>query len=249
MKETAAVLELYRQPGADKLPLLAEPVLRYSNAERDIGSLDGAMFVWIEDTRPMAAVSFSVRRLNNSLYYECASFSSSQLECRRNDLPIWSPQRGGLMHQRLSEAPPVAGTKPQRLTQMRNLARRFTAKCYSSRTDEPTELRLLPQPLHRFSVETSGILDGAMFAFVVSNDPELLLLLEAASAEAAGAPEWRFSLARMSSLKETVSFDSQEIWSVPNYYRDPAEDRKTGPYVEARVGPVPPDGAQPGDSQ
>ena len=61
---------------------------------------------------------------------------------------------------------------------MRTLARRFSATCYYK--EEITQLRVLPQPLYRFSDEKRGIVDGALFALVVSNDAELLLLLEAA---------------------------------------------------------------------
>ncbi len=160
-------------------------MLRYSNAERDIGSLDGAMFVWLEGSRPVAAASFSVRRLNNMLYRECTSFSSSPLESRGGP-PDWSPKTGGLTNRPLPDAPAPAESKPQRLTQMRNLARRFSAACHNSRSDEPTELRLLPQPLYRFADEPNGVLDGGLFGFVVSNDPELLLLLEAAKDATSG---------------------------------------------------------------
>jgi hypothetical protein len=125
--------------------------------------------------------------------------------------------------------------KTQRLTQLRTLARRFSADCYHPRSGEPTELRLLTQPLYRYEDDKAGILDGAMFAFVVSNDPELLLVLEAVKA-GGGPAGWRYSLARMSSLKETVKLDGKETWTVANYYQDPHEDRKTGPYVETRIG-------------
>ncbi len=128
---------------------------------------------------------------------------------------------------------------------MRTLARRFTATCYNSKTDEPTILRLLPQPLYRFEDAKAGVLDGALFAFVVSNDPELFLLLEAARDGGKGAAAWRFSLTRMSSLRETVRLDDKEVWSVPNYYQDRAEDRKTGPYTEAKVGTFTPAAAPP----
>jgi hypothetical protein len=40
----------------------------------------------------------------------------------------------------------------------------------------------------------------------------------------------------MSSLKEVVRLDNQEVWSVPHFYTDPNEDRLTGPYSEQRVG-------------
>jgi hypothetical protein len=103
----------------------------------------------------------------------------------------------------------------------------------------------LTQPLYRFEDEKAGVLDGALFAFVVSNDPELFLLLEAVSDGKGGAAAWRFSLARMSSLPETVRLDDKEVWSVPNFYKDRAEDRKTGPYAEAKVGTFTPGAAPP----
>ena len=75
-KEKAAEVELRRGPDAPPLALTKEPVLRYSNAEREIGSLDGATFVWLEGARPVAVVSFSVRRQGNSIYRECTSLSN-----------------------------------------------------------------------------------------------------------------------------------------------------------------------------
>jgi hypothetical protein len=44
----------------------------------------------------------------------------------------------------------------------------------------------------------------------------------------------------MSSQKLVVKLDEKEIWTVTNYWQDPSEDRKTGPYVEARFGTFPP---------
>lgn len=245
-KEKAAELGLFRGSKAkEPQPLLREPVLRYSNSERVIGSLDGATFLWLEGARPLAAVSFSVRRVGNAVYRECTSFSGMPLECRVGEAAEWSPEIGGLVEKRLPEGPAPAERKAQRLTQMRALARRFTARCYDSRTGEPTDLRLLPQPLYRFEDEKAGVLDGALFAFVVSNDPELFLLLEAARDGERGAAAWRFSLARMSSLPETVRLDDKEVWSVQNYYQDRAEDRKTGAHSEAKVGTFTPRAAPP----
>jgi hypothetical protein len=79
------------------------------------------------------------------------------------------------------------------------------------------------------------VIDGGLFTFVVSNDPEFFLLVEAV-AGGKGEPRWQYSLARMSSQKHTVQLDDKEIWAVTNYYTDPAENRKTGPYVESGIG-------------
>lgn len=43
------------------------------------------------------------------------------------------------------------------------------------KVNKGAECRLLPQPLYRFDAPEQGILDGAIFAFVVANDPDLLL--------------------------------------------------------------------------
>lgn len=236
-KQQAAELALYEASEAiNPLPLHPEPVLRYTNAERDIGSLDGATFLWLDGPRPIAAVSYSVRRLRNEVYRECTSLSGSPLVCRKGDASVWSPKTGGLLAQPLAGAPAPAAGKVQRLAQMRGLARRFSAGCYHRQTDQKTELRLLPQPLFRFADEKGEIADGGLFAFVVSNDPELFLLLEATHNTGDGAGHWQFSLARMSSQEMVVRLDDKEVWSVANYWQDPTEDRKTGPYVEAKIG-------------
>jgi hypothetical protein len=229
--------ELILTPKDDKpLSLHSEPVIHYTNAERDIGAIEGATFLWLSGNRPVAAVSLATRPLQKAVYRELTSFSTAPLVCRAGEATVWATKTGGLLEQPLSDAPAPAATKAPRLTQMRSLARRFKATCYHPRTDEPTELRLLPQPLYRYAVEEAGIHDGALFAFVVSNDPELFLLLEARTSAKAEEPTWRYSLARMSSLKMTVHLNDKPAWEVPNYWRDPAEDRKTGPYTEARVG-------------
>jgi hypothetical protein len=114
---------------------------------------------------------------------------------------------------------------------MRTLARRFSGACYYK--EDATQLRLMPQPLYRFADKKQGILDGALFALVVSNDAEMFLLLEAAADAAKEKPKWRYSLARMSSLKHVIRLDDQEIWTIPGYYTIPAAERKAGPYIEA----------------
>ena len=105
---------------------------------------------------------------------------------------VWLPKGGGLVGQKL-EGPAPADGKVQRLTQMRALAARFAVTCYDSNTNEPRELRLLTQPLYRFEAEKHKISDGALFAFVITNDPEMFLLLEAATdkgPEGSGGSRW-----------------------------------------------------------
>jgi hypothetical protein len=234
LKGKASEFSLYRESAPEPLEFKEEPVLRYSIPERDNGTWDGAVFLWLERSRPVAAMSLGIRKPNNGVVREQTSFSRSSLVCRRSGNVVWAPQTGGLLDRPLADAPPPADTLVGRLTQMRELARRFSATCV--RRGDATQLRLLSQPLYRYSADKQGILDGALFALVVSNDAEMLLLLEAASDAATGKPKWRYSLARMSSLEHTVRLDDMEIWSIPRYYEIPAAERKTGPYVEVPMG-------------
>src|SRR5438874_12895917 len=105
----------------------------------------------------------------------------------------------------MRDAPPPAAKDFQRLTQMRNLARRFAATRENS--EGTKELRLQDSPFYRFSDEEQGILDGALFNFVISTDPELLVLIDAARDAARQEPRWQYSLASMSSAQETVRLD------------------------------------------
>ena len=237
LKETMAGLKLYQPPDATTpLAPTANPVLGPYNNTTGPSRL-GATFLWLAGERPVAAASVSIRRRpTNSVYCECTSLWSAALECRRDGTTLWTPQRVGLLHQPFRESPLPAESKARRLTQMRDFARRFSVTCYRTEPEEATPLRLLTTPIYRFAAESDGILDGALFAFANATDPDALLLVEAVQ-DRAGAPAyWRYSLARMTSAKMAVWLDDQEIWSLTNYHRDAPEAKKTGPYIEQKIG-------------
>jgi hypothetical protein len=226
-----AEYSLFRQKKPDApLTLRKESIIFYSNPEGP--SHSGATFLWLDGARPVAAISLSIRRPNDLVAHEMTSFSAAPLDCQRRGKSIWQPKSGGLLTQPFADAPPPADGKRQRLTQMRNLARRFTATRQGSTDTHPQELRLLTTPLYRFTAADQGIQDGAVFAFAISNDPDLLLLLEATLQP----PRWQYSLARMAAVPEVVRLDDAEIWSVANYHRQPPDDKKSGPYLEAGIG-------------
>jgi hypothetical protein len=234
MKDRASHLNLYRPSASEPFALKDEPILRYSNPERDSGTSDGATFLWLEGPRPIAAVSFGIRGMSNAVFLELTSFVGEPFVCRRGSTTVWSPQMREPLARELPDAPPAANTAGGRLTQMRTLARRFSATCYFK--NDATQLRLLPQPLYRYPDEKEGILDAGLFAMVVSNDPEMFLTVEAISNPEPGKSPWRYSLARMSSLKQVVRLDDKEVWMVPGYYTIPPAERKNGPYVEVFQG-------------
>jgi hypothetical protein len=214
----------------------AKPVLGpYNNTTGP--SRFGATFLWLSGERPVGAVSVSIRRgSSNPVFCECSSLWPRALECRRDGAVLWKPERAGVLQQRLNDTAAPAESRPRRLTQMRDLARRFSVTTYRSEPEEATHQRLLATPIYRFTAEENGIVDGALFAFANATDPESLLLLEAAREEPGMAAYWQYSLARMSSQKAVVRLDEKEIWSVTNFHRELPEIRIRGPYIEQRIG-------------
>ncbi|HEV3338793.1 MAG TPA: hypothetical protein VG125_00505 [Pirellulales bacterium] len=212
-----------------------QPVLRWSNPVRNLVN-DGVTFLFLEGKRPRALLTVWVRSREASLESgemrrELISLSAERLTCRRDGEVVWSPKTGGLVDQTFADAPSVASRPSQRLTQMRELARRFRAATY--KPDVANELRLLSQPLYRYPNETTDMVDGALFAFTEGNDPEALLLLETVAVDSGKRQEWRYTLARSTSYRVVVQLDGREVFAVDRNMWQTDES----PYVEVSDGP------------
>jgi len=235
LRSRAAECELFK--AADRgtpLGLAKEPVVRYSDPVAASGFNDGGTFLWLDGQRPLAVATWSIRGPGN-VYREFTSLSAEPLTCLRRRREIWSPKTGGFVNHLLPQAPaPLAGAAG-RLGQMRELAGRFSAQVHMPRDEiAVTDLRLAGEPIHRFKDETTGVLDGALFSFAEATDPEALLLLEARRDKPDAEHQWRYTLARMTTMRLTVRLDGKECWSVTNFWRYPrwASD----PYVESADG-------------
>jgi hypothetical protein len=218
--------------GAAALAATPEPVLRYSNPVRAIGLSDGVVFLWLDGVRPAAAASLSLRA-QGTMHREFTHLGAHPLECTRSGAALWSPQGPGPEWKPLDGNPPATG-KSARLSQLRAQARRFSGLYYKANTDEPFELRVLPQPLYRYEEEATRTLDGTIFALAEANDPEVLLMIEAVAGEAGDEGTWRYALARMSSTRMIVRLDDGEVWSTTRYWTSPRTPRD--PYMEAADG-------------
>jgi hypothetical protein len=135
------------------------------------------------------------------------------------------------------DAPPPAETLRQRLVQMRRLCEEFAIRTEPV-NEQPTELRLMPQPLYRFEDDASGVLDGALFAFAEATDPEALLLLEAAKASGGEAGYWQYTLAKMTSRPIVARRGETVVWSVPGYWLNPRSMNDA--YQERQLSVYPP---------
>jgi hypothetical protein len=98
---------------------------------------------------------------------------------------------------------------------MRGITNHFSAVLMDYRQNAKGErqaLRLLTNPVYRYSSPASDLTDGAMFAFVVGTDAEVFLLLEARGEK--NANRWQYALARLNSDELAAFWKEQEVWRV-----------------------------------
>ncbi len=173
--------------------------------------------VWTLRGRPVVLCQGYISK-QDVLWHEFQSLSDRPFAGTLREEVFWQPQRAGVEWQLLVDAPAPATNPPGRLRQMRAFAAEFTAGVHfkAVSTDSGTsrhELRLLPQPLHRYSSADDNVLDGGLFAFVQGTNPEVVLL-EARGKEA--AQTWHYALAPASAYEVEASRSGAKIWGVPN---------------------------------
>jgi hypothetical protein len=196
-------------PDGSPFSLKPEPILRWSNPV--VGSIYGDVFVWTAKGRPEVIASFykwyspHAHRTNEFL-----SVSTGPIVGERGVQPVWTPALPGLEFKPLPDSPTPATNAPQRLRQMRDLARDFTAR-QTDRSGVDRDMRLLNQPLFRYEPSGGALIDGGLFVFVLGTDPEAFLLIECRTSE--GQPRWEYALTRMNSVEIRVSRSGHPVWT------------------------------------
>jgi hypothetical protein len=230
-KQHAAEYELYSDTARKmKLMLVHQPILRWTNpVPQEAGTptpeVYGGVFIWTFDGRPEVIASIHkwyspYRRVSHEFH----SLSSKRIIGLRGGRQVWSPSRAGIQLKPIPGADSPADSPIKRLRQMRALARGFSADKTNSQKRRST-LRLLPQPLYRYQSTDPNVLDGAVFAFVESTDPEIILLIEAR--QTSGGYRWQFAAARMNHLNLRLRYGEREVWSIARRPYKPFDPRET----------------------
>jgi hypothetical protein len=229
-------------------PQLDEPLeiaarLRWDNNSR--GSEGGLTAVYARQGRPEAVVC--VYPWSGLLVHDFSSLSHGRVAGRLANEPFWETDRRGVEFRDIPDAEIPAASRAARLRQMKELARaRFGGTLVGWKPDDSDrqELRLLPRPLYRYAESTAGAVDGAVFAYAMGVDPELLLLLEAV-ADSSGT-HWEYSFVRRTSGELQGRLDRTVVWTAARYPHtdDPRGlDRGvTRPLPEHLLEPVEPTG-------
>jgi hypothetical protein len=221
LKRTAARYQIVTNSESPKKLILGpEPVLHWTNPLR--GTVAGAVFVWVADGRPEVVASlFQYTEQGKTVEDdEFQSLATTGLRATRDGQAVWAPRTEGVELAPIPGAPKPAATAAERLRQMYALAHEFHAFCDLPK--DKSELRLLPKPLYRYETNRPELPDGALFAFVQTTDPEVLLVIEARSA-GGSAPLWHYGFARMSMVNLRAQHKNRNVWSVnwASNYEDP----------------------------
>jgi hypothetical protein len=219
-------IHLGNEEEAPRLELSEQPVLKWSNTYD--ASVYGSAFVWTFKGRPeVIGCIFKFYTTKTDFDAEFHSLAAMPLKALKNGEVVWQPSQAGTVLKPLSGAPAPAKTAAARLTQMREMARNFSADMVT--VIEPKTkhgLRSLPQPLLRYGGTSGDVMDGALFAFARETDPDVILVLEARRAP---APRWEFALARMCVGALSARYRNEEVWSVPEL--EQPYFRKSEPYT------------------
>jgi hypothetical protein len=196
-----------------KLELRREPVMRFTAGPIEF---QGEVYIWTD--HGLAAVVGCVwtgplERGRRLMFHEFHSLSSQPLVSGSGGGTTWHSDEAGIKLEPIPDAPPPAENEARRLTQMRNLARSFSADM--TKQGVTSDLRLLPQPLYRYEPtnKDSQVIDGALFAYVWTGgplDPEVFLVIEAR--RTANGASWQFAPARFTDREATVKHQGRVVW-------------------------------------
>jgi len=214
--------------------LRPQPVMRWRNVARGQAG-EAMMVIWAHHGRPVAMAS--IFPWEGYMCHEFGSLSrQARLVARDRSAVVWTPNKAGVDFKDVPGAPSPADTPAARLRQMKALAERFKGTMTGWKGDDSDreELRLLPRPLYRYELKDAkepipNLQDGALFAFVMGTDPEIVLVLEAV-----GPPNqavWQYAFARATSGGLEAKLDDAVVWRAEKF---PESRIPTNPQVTLR---------------
>jgi hypothetical protein len=200
------------------LERLAEPIYRFDDPARR--NSDGTVWAWGRSGRPAAVLTLSKYRSPEGRYRwlaELTSLAPGAISATVQGNGAWQPSGAGVLMQKFPKAPLPAEDATKRLRQMKELVRQIRAYELFKPRDHPSleryELRVLPQPVHRYADANSGLIDGGMFIISYGLNPEVVLLVEARREGSSEVQEWYCGFGRIAIAEIHVHFDNKEIWS------------------------------------
>jgi hypothetical protein len=182
-----------------------QPLLSYSDPAR--GYAAAGLWRVGRTGRPLAFVGVEYWNAHDAvparISMEFLSLTDASFDLSDSRRVLWTPRSNGIEFHELTGPAAPASSDRMRLRQMKAAIQRFSVS--ERLRGEPYTLRLLPNPIDRYSDPDAGILDAAAFAFAYGTNPEAIVLIECDD------EHWRFGVAHTSSAEVTVQIDDQEV--------------------------------------
>lgn len=204
------------------LEMLKEPVLRFGDIPR--ANDKGSVWIWQDQGRPEAIMELYRAGDGRSWVHVLHSLSTEKIAGDfGTGAPQWSVEQPGIRWVDFTDAALPADRANVRARQIKDLAQKFSAHEFWDPNNSRYELRLLVQPVHKYSEPDAGLVDGAVFLICHENNPEVVLPIEAVKRKDE-QPRFRYALARLGHAELHVSFDTKEIWQQPRIRDTAARD-------------------------
>ncbi|MGE5192018.1 MAG: hypothetical protein ACM3U2_05905 [Deltaproteobacteria bacterium] len=213
-----------------------KPIFRYTDPARQYV----AAAVWkLGDTgRPRAIVTTELHRQyfgRPRIVYEYLSLTGAAFSVTGGDFG-WRPEGTALEFKPVPDAPPPDETAPRRLRQMRAIVNRFTGEEVVDK--ERCQLRLLPQPIDRYTPASADRADGAIFIATFGTNPEAVLFIES------DGKAWNYAVGRLSGAQTiSLSIDRKTAWEGARV-RYSASSPYTASNAHAEIPGLAPDGSE-----
>jgi hypothetical protein len=178
---------------------------------------EGTMWIWKRKGRPQVLSEVYQWGPKDRWTMGLYSFATTPLVITEEHGTARELRPTDFQAREIPEAPAPAATAMLRTRQMKEIAQRFSASERQASWNDPerprTELRLLPQPIHRYEDKSLGLSDGAVFVFAHgSTNAQIAMLLEAHAGNG-DKPHWTAGFGRLNVGENSVLFDDRPFWN------------------------------------
>lgn len=182
-----------------------KPIFRYTDPARQY--VAAAVWKLGDQGRPLAIITTELHRQyfgRPRIVYEYLSLTPVPFAVTGGDFN-WMPEGSALDFKPVPDAPAPEETAQKRLRQMRAIANRFSGEEVVAK--ERCELRLLPQPIDRYTPSSGERADGAIFIATFGTNPEAVLFIESDS------KAWNYAVGRLAGGPTiSLSIDGKTAW-------------------------------------
>ena len=184
------------------------PIYRYDDPAR--GLVSAGLWRLGAKGRPLAIISTELQpRYHNRprIVYEYLSLTDKAFTATSTDTG-WAPRSSEIAFKPIPGSPEPAATERQRLLQMKNEAKRFTA--WEIVGGERCELRLMPQPIERYTPVDADRSDATMFILAYGLNPEAILFVES------DGKQFQYAFGRLTGASKVVAeIEGAAAWEGP----------------------------------